>query len=418
GVYHYHSKDHSLMKRMDATGPFLEGIGNDCYIALTSLFWREKWKYGERAFRYCHIDLGHALAALRYSLALFGWSAIALTELADDTVAKITGINRIEDFPIDDEREFPGLIIKLNLDRMTNDKNQLDASLKKIENLASRALGSVWQGKADSISKHQHKIWNRVEEVAEDAKIIDTKSRYWIAPKRPFDISPALDLNGAKLIKQRRSATSFDAQFTLPFKSFARILEATMVAYERVPFDIYQVKPTISLLLLVHSVSNLDNGLYLLPRISSSINKLQSLIRSEFDWENKKVEDIELLSLRKTNSREFAQIAACHQSIAAHSSFSLFMLADFKEQITNEPSRYKDIYIEAGVIGHALYLEAEAAGVRGVGIGCFFDDFIHEMLGIKDNSYQVVYGFTIGKPIHDSRFKTFEPYKTKSKKVL
>ena len=29
-------------------------------IALTSIHWREAWKYGERAFRYCQHDLGHA----------------------------------------------------------------------------------------------------------------------------------------------------------------------------------------------------------------------------------------------------------------------------------------------------------------------------------------------------------------------
>jgi len=34
----------------------------DFYLALTSIPWREAWKYGERAFRYCQHDLGHALA--------------------------------------------------------------------------------------------------------------------------------------------------------------------------------------------------------------------------------------------------------------------------------------------------------------------------------------------------------------------
>jgi hypothetical protein len=29
-----------------------------------------------------------------------------------------------------------------------------------------------------------------------------------------------------------------------------------------------------------------------------------------------------------------------------------------------------------------LYLEAEAAGVRGTGIGCFYDDPVHDVLGL------------------------------------
>ena len=40
--------------------------GSDAWlIALTSIHWREAWKYGERAFRYCQHDMGHAIAAMR-----------------------------------------------------------------------------------------------------------------------------------------------------------------------------------------------------------------------------------------------------------------------------------------------------------------------------------------------------------------
>ena len=41
-------------------------------VSLTSIHWREAWKYGERAFRYCQHDCGHAIAALSLSAALPG----------------------------------------------------------------------------------------------------------------------------------------------------------------------------------------------------------------------------------------------------------------------------------------------------------------------------------------------------------
>ena len=50
-------------------------------IGLSSIFWRESWKYGERAFRYCNHDVGHALAALGFSANLLGWRLTALTGL-------------------------------------------------------------------------------------------------------------------------------------------------------------------------------------------------------------------------------------------------------------------------------------------------------------------------------------------------
>ena len=38
-----------------------------------SIYWREAWKYGMRAFRYCHHDCGHAIAAVAYAAAALGW---------------------------------------------------------------------------------------------------------------------------------------------------------------------------------------------------------------------------------------------------------------------------------------------------------------------------------------------------------
>jgi len=57
-----------------------------------------------------------------------------------------------------------------------------------------------------------------------------------------------------------------------------------------------------------------------------------------------------------------------------------------------------------------LYLEAEAAGVRATGIGCFFDDPVHEIVGIKNFAIQSLYHFTIGGPVEDRRLMTLSPY--------
>ena len=65
---------------------------------------------------------------------------------------------------------------------------------------------------------------------------------------------------------------------------------------------------------------------------------------------------------------------------------------------------------EAGLVGQVLYLEAEAAGVRGTGIGCFFDDPVHQAFGLDGSRWQSVYHFTVGTPITDARIETGPPY--------
>jgi hypothetical protein len=65
------------------------------------------------------------------------------------------------------------------------------------------------------------------------------------------------------------------------------------------------------------------------------------------------------------------------------------------------------------MIGQVLYLEAEAAGIRATGIGCFFDDSVHDVFGFKNRKYQSLYHFTVGGPVEDTRITTSPPYPPK-----
>ena len=62
------------------------------------------------------------------------------------------------------------------------------------------------------------------------------------------------------------------------------------------------------------------------------------------------------------------------------------------------------------MVGQVLYLEAEAAGVRSTGIGCYFDDPVHDVLGLEDNQFQSLYHITVGVPVEDHRLQTWPPY--------
>ena len=109
--------------------------------------------------------------------------------------------------------------------------------------------------------------------------------------------------------------------------------------------------------------------------------------------------------------RRTAQIVSCHQEIAADGAFSLGMIADFSPTIRGTGAWwYRRLFWEAGVLGQVLYLEAEAAGVRSTGIGCYFDDAFHELLGLTGDEFQDLYHFTVGGPVEDRRLMTLPPY--------
>ena len=57
------------------------------------------------------------------------------------------------------------------------------------------------------------------------------------------------------------------------------------------------------------------------------------------------------------------------------------------------------------MLGHTLYLEAEVQGVRGSGLGCFFDDELHQLVGLPDARFQALYHFAVGVPVSDDRLQ-------------
>jgi SagB-type dehydrogenase family enzyme len=75
GIFHYAPREHGLERRADCGF-----IPNMVLVGLSSVYWREAWKYGERAFRYCQHDVGHAIGALRIAAATLGWSARVLDD--------------------------------------------------------------------------------------------------------------------------------------------------------------------------------------------------------------------------------------------------------------------------------------------------------------------------------------------------
>jgi len=66
GLHHYAAREHALELRTEwpqgSIGSLLRGFPPDAFLlGLTSVHWREAWKYGEQAFRYCQHDIGPAL---------------------------------------------------------------------------------------------------------------------------------------------------------------------------------------------------------------------------------------------------------------------------------------------------------------------------------------------------------------------
>src|ERR1700688_1189417 len=105
GLYHYDPARHMAERR--GRGDFaieLAGGSAPIVFVLTSIVWREAWKYGERAYRYCLHDIGHAWQALALSARAIGCDSFAAGHFPDDEVAQFCRLP---------EDEWPMLIVEL-----------------------------------------------------------------------------------------------------------------------------------------------------------------------------------------------------------------------------------------------------------------------------------------------------------------
>jgi SagB-type dehydrogenase family enzyme len=402
GVYHYAPLRHTLEQRAlwpQCVKPDASGF----HIGLTSITWREAWKYGERAFRYCQHDVGHALAALRFAAAALGWRFQLLPEWDDALLARLLGLDRVEDFA-DAEQETPELLARVIVNK---------AAATALSPAADAAI--EWFGRANRLSRF-HVDWPVIDDAVAAS---ERKAASANQPESgeltawPPSSPPACGHSAGQLIRQRRSAVNFDGVSSISRETFLAILDTTLPRTSAPPFDAWPFPPRLHLVLMVHRVTGLEPGLYLWLRTLTDAEALRGAFGTNLKWEAVTDSAITapLYRLGRGDLRAFARTLSCHQDIAADGAFSLGMLARFEPVLRERgAAAYRELFWEAGMIGQALYLAAEAAGARGTGIGCYFDEVLHRALGLAGHDWQSLYHFTIGCPVEDLRLRTVPPY--------
>ena len=167
------------------------------------------------------------------------------------------------------------------------------------------------------------------------------------------------------------------------------------------------------LAIFVHRVDGLEPGFYFLVRDVSQLDALRAALRRQFHWTRPPgcPDGLDLWTLALGRFDDAARSVACNQDIAADGAFSLGMIAEFTPRLRAHGAWfYRCLHWETGLVGQVLYLEAEAAGISSTGIGCFLDDLMHEVLGLKGPAWQTLYHFTVGGALEDERLRTLEPY--------
>eukprot|EP00927_Polykrikos_kofoidii_P046772 TRINITY_DN40910_c0_g1_i1.p1 TRINITY_DN40910_c0_g1~~TRINITY_DN40910_c0_g1_i1.p1 ORF type:complete len:709 (-),score=106.24 TRINITY_DN40910_c0_g1_i1:132-2258(-) len=441
-VYHYHPARHVLELRLAAPLELVTSVGGPAgdvtvgfLLIFTTLCVREAWKYGDRALRSCHLNIGHAVAAALTSAEVHGWSVEAAPPAlsAQESLGSVLGIKVPSREDDNAEREVPELALLVRTQPGSVGRPAADAiaantlvslyqsspphTLGSPAPLSAAAASSVMPPGVGSFS---YQRWPAMD-AAQDAAMLfvdDFVHSHGDGAFGARDISPAIAstlldklwfANGStpqEIILGRRSALKMARSGRpLPVAAFASTLRALCGCWSfpsvTSPPRLYGTAggvPGVHALFMVHNVEGLPPGLYLLARGAESAEQLLRRFARGNNFINlrhavrgdsstffaRELSDLQTKGCEvfvisaPTDVRQASQLAACNQEIAGDGAFSVALLGRFDGW--GHPHRYLEVLWEAGALGHALYLVATAAGAGVTGIGCFFDDFTLSLL--------------------------------------
>ncbi len=387
-VAHYAPRTHSLEILHTFDTDFWTTVPEGSILfGITSIPWREAWKYGERAFRYTQLDAGHALRSIGLSARLNGWYARLFDTLDTDTVSTLLGLDQPERFSAYEEEIADALLLI---------SPEETPALPDLLPLASQCR-APFAGSANRLSPSHH-LWEAIT-LAEKATAAPVR-----LPGR--EALPAFEsgctVPAETVILTRRSARAMDFGRThIGLDTFRQLLDAATIAFEG-------FESALSLVLFVHDVETLEPGLYLYLLNPKQLERLKTRMRSDLLF---RPAGEALYLLEPGDFRPQAKFISCSQEIASDGAFSLGMLCEFAPQMERYgPGRYKSLYWECGAVGQQLYIEATSLGLSATGIGCFLDDVMHRLLGLEGHDFQSLYHFTIGRAIPDLRLQSRAPY--------
>jgi SagB-type dehydrogenase family enzyme len=355
GLYHYRPSSHMAEQR--AIGDIrLDGFDAPILFVLTSIAWREAWKYRDRAYRYCLHDIGHAWQSLVLAAGALGCRNFAHGSFADDEVANHM---RLE------SDEWPMLIVALR-----------GESIPRREPVAGGAVR--YGGTANRLSRETI-AYPSIEAIHAATKLA---ARGGVSPSEADNggcVAASFPRFGA-IARTRRSALDFRGGLA----TMSRIQLSTILQAAAEPFCAdFSTTRFVHLYLYVHRVAGLEPGVY------------------RYHFEESRLEQTQ-----PGDQRLAAAGLSLGQDLAGNACVAFSMIGDLDGASAIHGDRgYRYAYFEAGAIGQRMYLAAEASGLQATGIGAFYDEQVHRYLQLLPEQGQVIYHFAIGHAVPDPRLE-------------
>lgn len=345
GVYHYAANDHALrqLREGDFRGALVEATGAEPSVALapatmivTSTFWRNGWRYLNRAYRHAYWDMGTTLVNVLAVSASQQLPTKLVFGYVDEQVNRLIGVDGAKEAALSmvtlgrSNAPIPGAPDVPEIDYPTEPLSSWEIEFPEMyeahhqSGLQSGAEVAAWR-ENPLVLPHPEPTGKLIELQPVDLAELDTRS---------------ID----EIIQRRRSVRHYDVDKPAPFAAFSMLLALSSQGVVSDALD--HTAPSLNgRYLIVNNVEGVEPGVYVHHPDRGAIEQL-----------------------RIGNFREEAAMLASGQEYASNAHVNFYALIDLESMLERYGNRgYRIAQTEGALFASKLHLAAHAVGLGAVG---------------------------------------------------
>lgn len=371
GVYHYAADTHRFgrVRSGDYRGAVVEASGGEPSVAeapallvATSTFWRNAWRYKERAYRHTWWDLGTTLGNVLAVASAEQLRSKVVLGFDDAALNRLLGVNG--------QREAAVAIVPLGAGSTPAPRPEVEPVDHPTRPVSAGEIDFplIWEMHAESsLSSGTEAAEWRAQRAAFDSQPVSDE-----IPLRPLaspDL-PAMPVDEA--IRRRRSTRHYDVDAPIAFETVSTMLER---AYQPLAFDCLDPdsRAFVDPYLIVNNVDNLQQGSYVYHPERGALTLLAA---GDF--------------------RQDAARLAAGQQYAADAHVNVYSLVNLGPVLDAYGNRgYRLAQLEGALRAQKMHLAAHALGLGAVGSTSIDDDvidFFSPHAADKDYMFVIVFG--------------------------
>ena len=374
GVYHFGPQDFALrrLREGDYRSLLVEAAGGERSVAgapavfvLTSVFWRNAWKYQARAYRHAFWDSGTVLANLLSTGSGYRIPIKVISSFVDEPVNRLLGLNDAKEVALQ------LITVGMDLEQTIGPVPEVKPIELQVEPYSRREVEYPAMAEAHDASS-----------LAAPEQVRELRGKPpSLAPPEPqgrlFQLScpPAEELPPdtiEEVILRRGSSRRF-RRSPISYQQLSIMLDR---AVQPIPADFIEgADATLNeIYLIVNGVDDLPSGSYVYRR---DLRALEQLSEGDF--------------------REHAGRLDLGQELAADASVNIYFLADLDAVLQRYGNRgYRMAQMEASITAGRLYLAAYAQKLGATGL-TFFDDEVTEFFSPHAEGKSVMFLLAVGR---------------------